>query len=228
MPTANCCASIEPSRITTCGFACGKPRSAASNFTCSTATTPATSRCIAASRASSTAAVLSCGLQQELCWESADGVCSKQLGLQPEVCHLNEGHAAFAVLERALSFMNENDQPFEVALAVTRAGNLFTTHTPVAAGFDRFSPALMQLYLDAVRGRTLAHQLRRFDGARPGQSRRCRTNRSTWRTWRFAALARSTASASCTARSADRSFGRCFRAGPSTRFPSAASPTECT
>jgi len=69
------------------------------------------------------------------------------LGLKPEVCHLNEGHAAFAVLERARTFMEETGQPFEVALAVTRAGNLFTTHTPVAAGFDRFSPALIEQYL---------------------------------------------------------------------------------
>ena len=37
--------------------------------------------------------------------------------------------------------MQETGQPFEVALAVTRAGNLFTTHTAVAAGFDRFTPA---------------------------------------------------------------------------------------
>jgi starch phosphorylase len=69
------------------------------------------------------------------------------LGIQPEVCHLNEGHAAFAVLERARSFMQETAQPFEVALAVTRAGNLFTTHTAVAAGFDRFAPALIEQYL---------------------------------------------------------------------------------
>jgi starch phosphorylase len=69
------------------------------------------------------------------------------LGIQPEVCHLNEGHAAFAVLERALSFMEETGQPFKVALAVTRAGNLFTTHTAVAAGFDRFTPALIEQYL---------------------------------------------------------------------------------
>ncbi|MGD0461895.1 MAG: alpha-glucan family phosphorylase [Tepidisphaeraceae bacterium] len=71
----------------------------------------------------------------------------RALGLQPEICHLNEGHAAFAVLERARNFMEETGQPFEVALAVTRAGNLFTTHTPLAAGFDRFSPALMELNL---------------------------------------------------------------------------------
>lgn len=69
------------------------------------------------------------------------------LGIQPEVCHLNEGHAAFAVLERARSFMKDNSQPFEVALAVTRAGNLFTTHTAVAAGFDRFDPDLVERYL---------------------------------------------------------------------------------
>jgi starch phosphorylase len=68
-------------------------------------------------------------------------------GLQPEVCHLNEGHAAFAVLERARGFMESTGQPFEVALAATRAGNLFTTHTAVAAGFDRFAPALIEQYL---------------------------------------------------------------------------------
>ena len=69
------------------------------------------------------------------------------LGIQPEVCHLNEGHAAFAVLERARSFMEENGKTFAEALAVTRAGNLFTTHTAVAAGFDRFTPALIEQYL---------------------------------------------------------------------------------
>ena len=69
------------------------------------------------------------------------------LGIQPEVCHLNEGHAAFAVLERARAFMQETGQPFQVALAVTRAGNLFTTHTAVAEGFDRFAPILIEQYL---------------------------------------------------------------------------------
>ena len=69
------------------------------------------------------------------------------IGLQPDVCHLNEGHAAFAILERARTFMTETSQPFEVALAVTRAGNLFTTHTAVPAGFDRFAPDLIEQYL---------------------------------------------------------------------------------
>jgi starch phosphorylase len=69
------------------------------------------------------------------------------LGIRPDVCQLNEGHAALAVLERALSFMTETGQAFEAALAVTRSGNLFTTHTAVPAGFDRFDPALIDQYL---------------------------------------------------------------------------------
>jgi glycogen phosphorylase len=68
-------------------------------------------------------------------------------GIHPEVCHLNEGHAALLVLERARHYMHEAGKPFDVALAVTRAGNLFTTHTAVAAGFDRFDPALIEQYL---------------------------------------------------------------------------------
>jgi starch phosphorylase len=69
------------------------------------------------------------------------------LGLEPQVCHLNEGHAAFAVLERARCYMKANHQPFDIALTVTRAGNLFTTHTPVDAGFDRFVPEMVEKYL---------------------------------------------------------------------------------
>ena len=69
------------------------------------------------------------------------------LGIEPQVCHLNEGHAAFAVLERARSYMQRTGQDFATALATTRAGNLFTTHTAVAAGFDRFAPELIEQYL---------------------------------------------------------------------------------
>jgi len=86
-------------------------------------------------------------LKQELLLGIGGWRLLRALGIQPEVCHLNEGHAAFAVLERARNFMEETEQPFEVALAATRAGNLFTTHTAVAAGFDRFSPALIEQYL---------------------------------------------------------------------------------
>ena len=86
-------------------------------------------------------------LKQELLLGIGGWRLLEALGIRPEICHLNEGHAAFAVLERARSFMQQTGQPFEVALAVTRAGNLFTTHTAVAAGFDRFPPALIEQYL---------------------------------------------------------------------------------
>ena len=68
------------------------------------------------------------------------------IGIRPEVCHLNEGHSGFLVLERARYFMKENKTTFEEALAATRAGNLFTTHTAVVAGFDHFSPSLMEQF----------------------------------------------------------------------------------
>ena len=93
------------------------------------------------------------GLETRLLQEIVLGVGGwrllRELGYRPEVCHLNEGHAALAVLERARSFMNESGQPFAVALAATRAGNLFTTHTAVPAGFDRFPSELMKKYLEA-------------------------------------------------------------------------------
>jgi glycogen phosphorylase len=77
------------------------------------------------------------------------------LGIDPQVCHLNEGHAGFVVLERAYDCMRANARTFEEALAITRAGNLFTTHTAVAAGFDCFAPALIEQYL----GRYAAQKL---------------------------------------------------------------------
>jgi glycogen phosphorylase len=54
-----------------------------------------------------------------------------------EVCHLNEGHAAFVVVERARRFMEQHGVTFREAFWATRAGNVFTTHTAVPAGFDR-------------------------------------------------------------------------------------------
>ena len=86
-------------------------------------------------------------LQQEFILGIGGWRLLRALGIAPEVCHLNEGHAACAVLERARNFMDETGQPFEVALAATRAGNHFTTHTAVDAGFDRFAPALIEQYM---------------------------------------------------------------------------------
>jgi starch phosphorylase len=72
------------------------------------------------------------------------------LEIKPEICHLNEGHAAFVALERICEFKKEHRVTFEQALWATRAGNIFTTHTPVTAGFDRFSPELIQQYLSEI------------------------------------------------------------------------------
>src|SRR5271165_4790965 len=91
-------------------------------------------------------------LQQEMVLGIAGWRLLSALRLHPEVCHLNEGHAAFLVLERAFDYMQEHGQPFDVALAVTRAGNLFTTHTPVEAGFDRFSPEVVERHFRKYAG----------------------------------------------------------------------------
>ncbi|MFT5313202.1 MAG: starch phosphorylase [Paraglaciecola sp.] len=68
------------------------------------------------------------------------------LKLNVEICHLNEGHAAFAAIERARCFMQKNKVDFWQALWATRAGNIFTTHTPVEAAFDNFPAHLLERY----------------------------------------------------------------------------------
>jgi len=67
-------------------------------------------------------------------------------GIDCDICHLNEGHAAFAVLERARSFMEKAGVDFDVARRCTRMGNVFTTHTPVEAAFDRYPIKMIQQY----------------------------------------------------------------------------------
>jgi starch phosphorylase len=87
-----------------------------------------------------------------------------------EVCHLNEGHAAFAVLERARSFARRQGVGFDEALWATRAGNVFTTHTPVEPGFDRFPPDLLKRYGVAWTGGEVALEdiaKLGFDDSRP-------------------------------------------------------------
>jgi starch phosphorylase len=81
-------------------------------------------------------------LQQEMALGIGGWRALAACGLRPQVCHLNEGHAAFAVLERARSLRAESGCTFREALAATKAGNVFTTHTPVPAGFDLFPPDL--------------------------------------------------------------------------------------
>jgi starch phosphorylase len=74
--------------------------------------------------------------------------------LRPEVdvCHMNEGATAFALVERARAAAERSGCGFAQALWATRAGNVFTTHTPVAVAFDRFSSDLVRKYLTLLPG----------------------------------------------------------------------------
>ncbi|HEX5075429.1 MAG TPA: alpha-glucan family phosphorylase [Gemmatimonadaceae bacterium] len=73
------------------------------------------------------------------------------LGHEVDICHLNEGHAAFAILERAREYMRQTGLSFQEALWVTRAGNVFTTHTPVDDAFDRFDVATVASFRPFIR-----------------------------------------------------------------------------
>lgn len=68
------------------------------------------------------------------------------MGIEPAVCHMNEGHAAFMALERIRQLVVDKKMNFYEAMEATKAGNIFTIHTPVKAGNDEFSPALMEHY----------------------------------------------------------------------------------
>ena len=69
------------------------------------------------------------------------------LGKPPTVCHMNEGHSAFCGLERIRELMEEHHLDFASAREAVTAGTAFTTHTPVPAGNDVFSPQLIEQYL---------------------------------------------------------------------------------
>lgn len=68
-------------------------------------------------------------------------------GERPTLLHLNEGHAAFAGLERMRQYMVDEKLSFEEARELVRASSLFTTHTPVPAGHDRFDEELVRTYM---------------------------------------------------------------------------------
>jgi phosphorylase/glycogen(starch) synthase len=71
----------------------------------------------------------------------------KALGINSEVYHCNEGHAALINVERISNLVQEKNLTFEQALEVVRASSLFTTHTPVPAGHDEFEESLIRTYL---------------------------------------------------------------------------------
>lgn len=88
-------------------------------------------------------------IQQEILLGIGGMIALDALGLQPTVFHLNEGHAAFAALER-LRRLVKRGVPIDEAKADVSQSGVFTTHTPVPAGNDRFAPKLAMKYLGAI------------------------------------------------------------------------------
>jgi phosphorylase/glycogen(starch) synthase len=68
------------------------------------------------------------------------------LGIEPATYHINEGHAAFLSLERIGRYVREHSFTFDEAREIVRASTVFTTHTPIPAGHDRFNEDLMRRY----------------------------------------------------------------------------------
>ncbi len=68
------------------------------------------------------------------------------MGINPDVCHMNEGHAAFLAVERIRKLIEKYDLSFDEARQAAAAGHVFTTHTPVPAGIDRFPSEMVQRY----------------------------------------------------------------------------------
>lgn len=87
-------------------------------------------------------------LQQEIVLGIGGMRALMALGIQPTVCHMNEGHSAFLSLERVRMLMQEHGVDFWTAQEACAAGNLFTTHTPVPAGFDLFTQDVLVRYFE--------------------------------------------------------------------------------
>ena len=85
-------------------------------------------------------------LRQEILLGIGGCICLRTLGIEPGVCHINEGHAAFSTLERIAYHVQEKQLTFAQAREATVCGSVFTTHTPVPAGHDVFAPVLMEKY----------------------------------------------------------------------------------
>ena len=99
------------------------------------------------------------------------------MGISPGVVHLNEGHSAFAALELMRHRMDSEGIDAWEAIRRVSSQVVFTTHTPVPAGHDRFSTDLVEEHLGPLR-ESLRSELRRPDGARPGEHRRITARRS--------------------------------------------------
>jgi len=89
-------------------------------------------------------------LRQEIVLGRGGARALRTLGIMPGVFHINEGHAAFLMLERVHTLVRHEGLTFEEAREYVRATTAFTTHTPVPAGHDRFGEDLMRRYFSDV------------------------------------------------------------------------------
>ncbi len=89
-------------------------------------------------------------LQQEIVLGIGGIRALEALGLTPTVCHMNEGHSAFMAVERLTQLIVRNGLAFDEALEAVKATNVFTTHTPVPAGIDRFPPEMIRHYFSRI------------------------------------------------------------------------------
>ncbi len=85
-------------------------------------------------------------LQQEIVLGIGGLRALEKAGLRPTIRHINEGHAAFVSLERIRRLVQEENLTFAEAREAATSANIFTTHTPVPAGIDVFSPELLWKY----------------------------------------------------------------------------------
>ncbi len=86
-------------------------------------------------------------IRQELVLGIGGARAIRALGLAPNVWHINEGHAAFQILERTREYILGQDMDFDSALELVASATVFTTHTPVSAGHDIFTQELISKYL---------------------------------------------------------------------------------
>jgi len=77
----------------------------------------------------------------------------RAVGIEPAVCHMNEGHAAFMALERVRRLRSERGMSFDEACEAAKTSNVFTVHTPVAAGNDEFPVELIDKYFGHYYGK---------------------------------------------------------------------------
>jgi len=108
-------------------------------------------------------------IQQEIILGIGGTRALRALGLAPTVWHINEGHAAFLILERCLEYVR-GGMDFESALELTAANTAFTTHTPVPAGHDVFSHQDMRSFFgEMIKGLRITEERFLSLGAKPSQ-----------------------------------------------------------